>query len=187
MSITAFNEACQFQEENCKTHLEPTQPQPAIYNQQLNVSLIQSLSLPLMTVDLKDKKTLLNFATGQNFEKTKAELEAFFQKNLNEEVLITPTSNDNEIALEFATESTSNYIYNSLKNELELLSLIDSNENLEEKEETQEDSPEKSSPINEEDKDSQQLEEIIKKKQYKEYQTRKPQVVQCQMIQYTMT
>ena len=60
MSIESINESYQLQEENCKMPSEQPQPQPTHFNQQLNISLMQSLSLPLVSVDLKDKKTLLH-------------------------------------------------------------------------------------------------------------------------------
>lgn len=140
--------------ENCKN--EEQVNQSGYLNQQINLSLVQSLSLPLIEVSLSDKKTKLIFSKSLSFKETKEELLSFFKNNLNEEVQITETAKATEILIEFSNESTSNYVYNSLKNELELLSLIDSAENFEEKEAK--------------DKDSLKLQEIIKRKQYKEYQ-----------------
>lgn len=176
MSHLTINESCQFQEENCKTAPEQNQPQPTYFNQQLNFSLLQSLTLPLNQVRLQDKQTILHFSSEQDYQTIKAELESFFQKNLNENVFITPTSELNEIAIEFTNESTSNYIYNSLKNELELLSLIDSNENVDDKDNI--------SSLADYNDDSNQLQEIIKKKQYKEYQPIKSRMNFYQTVKF---
>lgn len=147
------------------------------FNQQLNFSLVQSLAFPIIKVSLKDKKTLLLFTRTQNFQKSKTELDDFFRNNLNEEVTINQSEEENEIIVEFTNESTSNYVYNSLKNELELLSLIDSNENL--------DSKDTLSSNDQTDDESKQLKEIISKKQYKEYQPIKNRMSFYQTIKFS--
>ena len=171
-------------EENQKTSFEPVQQQINMISQQPNLSLLQSLSLPVKDVGLNDKNILITFSTAQDFSHIKTTLSEFFLKNLNEEVIITPTSNDIQIAIEFSNESTSNYVYNSLKNELELISLVDSNEILEDCEDTLEESGTESTKETAEPSDLAKLQEIIKNNTYKEYQPIKRRMNFYQTVQF---
>lgn len=170
--------------ENPLTSFEPPQQQLNIISQQPNLSLLQSLSLPVKDVGLNDKNILLTFSTAQDFSQIKTTLLDFFQKNLNEEIIITPTSDDNQIAIEFSNESTSNYVYNSLKNELELISLVDSNEIVDDCEDTLEESGAEATKEGNESSDLAQLQEIIKKNTYKEYQPIKRRMNFYQTVQF---
>ncbi|MCQ2821576.1 MAG: hypothetical protein MJ252_30325 [archaeon] len=173
MSTIAAKNSNENKEETKKKTEAASQPQFSMLGQQVNLSLLQSLSLPVKKIGLNDKKILLTFSTAQNFSELKKNLSEFFEKNLNEELKITQTANETEIALEFPNEEISNYVYNSVKNELELISLIDSNENCEEPSTDVPTTPEEvkeDSKKTETKSDLAQLQEIIKQKKYKEYQ-----------------
>ncbi|MCQ2816947.1 MAG: hypothetical protein MJ252_06755 [archaeon] len=183
MSLVASTCHKEIEEEINKVAAEDNLQQLNMLGQQVNLSLLQSLSLPVTQVDLKEKKIFLTFSTAQDFSQIKTNLLEFFKKNLNEEVRITPTPKDTEIIIEFSNDSISNYLYNSLKNEMELNSLVDANETFDDGE-PMEETKEEPAKAAKEKPDLSQLMEIIQKKEYKEYQPIKKRMNYYQTVQF---